>query len=426
MRFLFYSHDGMGLGHVRRHLAIASALVELAPEARILLATSVEEVSHLGLPSNVDTLKLPGLRKVAGNQYSSRRLGLGLSEIRSLRAALLNAAVSSFRPAVVLADKHAFGAAGELEPALKSARASGACAVLGLRDILDEPGAVQKEWARDGIRERLLDYYEQVLVYGHQSIFDPIVQYSFPPALAERTHFTGYVLHESSCNAGCDEPGAKDVHRRQRFQNPGLKRVRKPTVLAAAGGGEDGFALLKTFLETAKDAPWKSLAVTGPMLSKAEASDLKRLAAEAKVPLETFVPKIWELFDTAACLVCMGGYNTLVEAVSKGIPVVCVPRVSPRSEQLLRARLFEQLGLLRVLHPEELSAGNLRNQMTLALATARDEIRQRTGAVLHFDGAARTARFLVALAGKRRPRHERLMAERTAGLDYRLDPVARF
>jgi len=63
MRFFFYSHDGMGLGHVRRHIAIAAALHEAAPEIQILLATSVDEVASLGLPPNVDTLKLPGLRK---------------------------------------------------------------------------------------------------------------------------------------------------------------------------------------------------------------------------------------------------------------------------------------------------------------------------------------------------------------------------
>jgi len=74
MRFFLYSHDGVGLGHVRRHLAIASAMAELAPNAQILLATSIDEVSHLGLPPNVDTLKLPGLRKLANNEYSSRRL----------------------------------------------------------------------------------------------------------------------------------------------------------------------------------------------------------------------------------------------------------------------------------------------------------------------------------------------------------------
>jgi len=73
MRFFFYSHDGMGLGHVRRHIAIAAALHETAPEVQVLLATSVDEVASLGLPPIVDIIKLPGLRRIAITEFSSRR-----------------------------------------------------------------------------------------------------------------------------------------------------------------------------------------------------------------------------------------------------------------------------------------------------------------------------------------------------------------
>jgi predicted glycosyltransferase len=121
MRFLFYSHDGVGLGHVRRHIAIASALVAALPEAKILLATGVDEAPHLGLPPNIDILKLPGLRKVANNQYEARRLGLDMAEIRGLRSGLLKSAVESFRPGVVLVDKHPFGVGGEFRAALEAA-----------------------------------------------------------------------------------------------------------------------------------------------------------------------------------------------------------------------------------------------------------------------------------------------------------------
>src|SRR5215831_6187057 len=116
MRFFFYSHDGMGLGHVRRQIAIAAALRELEPNAQVLLATSVDDVAGLGLPPNVDTLKLPGLRKIANGDYSSRRLGIPKRDMHKLRSALLLEAVKAFGPDIVLVDKHPFGARGELEP----------------------------------------------------------------------------------------------------------------------------------------------------------------------------------------------------------------------------------------------------------------------------------------------------------------------
>ena len=154
-RFLFYSHDGFGLGHMRRHLAVARALTELAPEASVLLVTGSDVVSRLNLTPSIDILKLPGLRKVSNDEYASRHLRILVSEIRALRSELLHAAVKAYRPTVVLVDKHPFGAKGEFRAGLEELRATGGCAVLGLRDILDEPASVLKEWSPHRMRERI-------------------------------------------------------------------------------------------------------------------------------------------------------------------------------------------------------------------------------------------------------------------------------
>src|SRR5260370_5745681 len=132
MRFLFYSHDGLGLGHTRRHLALATALAELAPEASVLLVSGADDVHRLGLPDNVEVIKLPCLRKVANDHYVSRRLRISTSQIRALRSALLLATVKSYRPTVVLVDKHPFGAGGEFHAALEKVRTYGAHSDLGL------------------------------------------------------------------------------------------------------------------------------------------------------------------------------------------------------------------------------------------------------------------------------------------------------
>ena len=60
MRFLFYSHDGYGLGHTCRNLAIARALTELAPRASVLLATGSDDVTRLGVPDRLVERQLPG------------------------------------------------------------------------------------------------------------------------------------------------------------------------------------------------------------------------------------------------------------------------------------------------------------------------------------------------------------------------------
>ncbi len=406
MRFLFYSHDGMGLGHLRRNQAIAAALVELAPTGHVLLATGVDEVSGPGLPPNVDLLKLPGLRKTGNNHYSSRRLGLLPDEMLNLRSRLLQASVVSFRPEVLLVDKHPCGACGELRLAIEMAREAGARVVLGLRDILDETETVVKEWEQAGVHAFMEDFYDHVLVYGEKDIFDVVTEYRFPPRLAERTEFCGYVVNQTDCAwppkycPFCVVP----------------ERDGRPRVLATVGGGEDGFTLLNAFLEAAAAAPWQSLAVAGPLVGRDDLARLSKTAADSGVELRTFVPCMPHLLGQTDCLVCMGGYNTLAEAVSRRLPSVCVPRTLPRQEQLLRARLFERLGLLDMVEPGELSGPTLRHAIERALQRPCQARPPRGKANLRYDGAARAARVLAALAANRREPRRQPLATVQAGV----------
>src|SRR5436190_2725041 len=230
MRFLFYSHDGLGLGHTRRHIAVASALTEIAPSASVLLATGADDMTRIGLPPHIEVLKLPGLRKLSNETYGPRRLQIPADEIRSLRAELLLAAVKTYRPAVTLVDKHPFGAKGEFREALEYIRRSEGRAVLGLRDVLDTPETVAKEWGTHRLLDQIASYYDEVLIYGEQAVFDPVAAYRFPATAAERARFCGYVVN---CEAA-SEP-ADMVLSALRLENR-----KRPVVLATTGGGEDG------------------------------------------------------------------------------------------------------------------------------------------------------------------------------------------
>lgn len=388
LRALFYSHDGLGLGHMRRNLAVAAALTDLAPRASVLMAVGADELSRLGIPSNVEILKLPGLRKLANERYVARYLPIPAADIVALRSALLVAAVQSFRPTVILVDKHPLGASGELRPALEVARANGARLTLGLRDILDDRGTVLSEWASHDIHAYIDAYYELVFVYGHRTVFDPINEYDLPTPVAERTRYCGYVVNPLDTVGQAEDWVLKLA----------VEGRTRPVVMATAGGGEDGFSLLKTFIGAALGAPWDGIVIIGPMAPQEERRTLQRLAAQAGVTIHTFVPGLPRWFGLVDALVCMGGYNTVAEAVFKGTPTVCVPRTRPRSEQLIRARSFARLGLLRVVEPEQLDVHRLRWEVSAALGSSRQELINRARAVLNFDGAWRAAGHLLELA----------------------------
>jgi predicted glycosyltransferase len=306
----------------------------------------------------------------------------------AVRNSLLQATVDSFKPAVILADKHPLGARGELLPALESLHANGGHAVIGFRDILDDPAHVRTEWAQADIPRAIEEHYDRVLVYGHPAVVDPVKEYGMPEAIAARMRYCGYV---------CTPPPVDRITR-DAFPVGASARDPRPAVLATAGGGEDGFAILESFIEAAAEAQWRGIVVAGSQSAPDKRQLLRDAAAEAGVTYFTFVRGLDAWFDVVDGLVCMGGYNTLAEAVSRGTPTVCIPRVVPRTEQLIRAEAFARRGLIRYIHPDRLDPPTLRSEIDEVLKSSREDVAERARTTLGFDGAQQAAGHLLDVA----------------------------
>ncbi|HEV3377106.1 MAG TPA: glycosyltransferase [Thermoleophilaceae bacterium] len=386
-RFILYSHDGCGLGHLRRNLAIAAALTGEAPGASVVLLTGCIELGAQGLARNVEIVSLPSLKKLGNGRYGARRLPISPTMLGAVRAGLITAAVESFRPDVLLIDKHPMGVRGELRPALQSLPEWGGRAVLGLRDILDDPATVREEWSDDGVVEFTEAHCEALLIYGNPHVFDFVGEYGLPASLARRARHCGYVVNPNAA------------------PRPALASAfaRRPRVLATAGGGEDGRRLLETFAQAARVAEWDAVMVAGPQSSPADQGALQRMAADAGVAFHASVSNLPELLPHVDALVSMGGYNTLSEALSLGTPTLCVPRAHPRREQLIRARSFANLNLLRLVEPERLRPELLRAEVTTLLGTDRRELARRAHAALGFGGAQAAGKALLELAADAPP-----------------------
>src|SRR3712207_9511435 len=130
-RICLYSHDAQGLGHVRRNIAVARALVA-HDESSVLLVTGARESGVFPLPAGADSLSLPALAKQPGGGYGSRSLSVDLGALVRLRRAILRTPLTAFRPAPPLVDKPPPGVEGELPPRLAAPRHHGTRVVLGL------------------------------------------------------------------------------------------------------------------------------------------------------------------------------------------------------------------------------------------------------------------------------------------------------
>ena len=383
LRLLFYSHDGQGLGHVRRNLAVARAVTERDVGASVLVVSSADHVDDLVVPPRVDVLKLPGVRKVDNEHYRARRLLLSGPETWAMRSALIASATRSFAPDVLLSDKHPLGAHGELRAALDGLREAGGRAVLGLRDILDTPETVRREWARGGVLPAIARHYSRVLVYGSRTVLDPATAYGMPPEVSRLLRYCGYV-------ASTPEPGERP---------PLVRRVDgRPVVLATAGGGSDGYALLAAFLRASRGAPWHPVVVSGSDASADDQDRLQRATVAVGGTYHRFVRDLAGHLGDVEAVVTMGGYNTLTECLQSSTPAVVVPRVQPRQEQLLRAQAFARLGLVRTVLPSELDGPALGEAVVAQLGRSRADLRVAVTATLELRGAERAAAQLLAEA----------------------------
>ncbi len=321
-RYLFFSHDGYGLGHVRRNSVIARALARGEPNASVTIVTGVPNRLGWLEPWGQDVVRVPPLLKDGQGCY--RPLGMTFEEGVARRAAIFVETVDRVRPHVVVVDRHPFGTAGELREGLEMAARQGSALVLGLRDILDDPSVIAEEmkgpdWAA------VPDLFAKVLVYGARRFCDHQEEYGLPV----RPTYCGWVV---------DAPVA---------------RARDPRLLAAAaGGGGDGEAVFRLATQTLHRRPdWRGEIAAGPFAD----ADAVRCAARSlngRVKVHRGMSECGALFARAGAVVQMAGYNSTFEALRAGQRSVLVPRRHPRREQAIRAERLARLGLVDVVEPD--------------------------------------------------------------------------
>jgi predicted glycosyltransferase len=372
LKYLFFTNECVGLGHLRRALTIADAVTERDERATALIVTGAPiELAH-PLPPRVDTIKLPLLARDSAGEVRAARLGISLPDTRAVRSQLALAAAQSFRPEVAVVDKVPLGLGGELAPALDWLHEAGAKLVLGLRDIADAPARVRREWG-PRVRAQLEHLYDAVLVYGPDgNRHDALTCLGLDTELP--VHHVGYVASRLA-----DRP----------------TDLPDEYVLVTAGGGADGARLMTTFLDALELEPLSvpGLVVTGPLMPQADVRALRARAKPLDVIVETFRPGLDGAMAGARAVVAMAGYNTVSELLRTGRPALLVPRTEPSHEQALRAELLRAEGRAQVLYPHELEPHRLRSELTRLLATPPQQPRAEDG------GAGRAAQVLAELAG---------------------------
>jgi predicted glycosyltransferase len=243
------------------------------------------------------------------------------------------------------------GAQYELDPVLKSMRKTGRTRiVLGLRDVIDDPVATRRQWLRQRNLEALRDFYSDVWIYGDPDLYDTALEYGITSKNAAPITYTGYLNQRDRLGTEAAQQSLAGV----------VGTDPRPHVLCSVGGGRDGTALCEAFASAPLPEGHRGILITGAQMPTASRQRIEESAARREnLTVVTFVRDPIAVAAKAAAIVGMGGYNTATEMLSLGRPALIVPRVRPRAEQMLRASLLAERGLVDMMHPETVTSENL-------------------------------------------------------------------
>lgn len=362
--YLLSSHDGFGLGHVRRNVLIARSLLDRDPSASVTIATGVSADPGWLDDPRIHVVRVPPLLKALDGSY--RNAGMSFESAVARRAAMMSELVERLRPQVIVVDRHPYGTGGELLPALSRARALGSRLVLGLRDILDEPAAVAAELFGAGW-QGVAEMFDDVLVYGGSMLCDHEAEYGLPITPT----YCGWVTETA----------------------PTLP-VEDHLLVVSAGGGGDGervFRLGVGLLKSRRN--WHGIIVSGPCSSRHRSSGSEqRLGGRLTVGVES--DGCAHLYARAGAVVQMAGYNSTYEALAAGVCPILMPRRNPRREQAIRASRLAALGLAHVID-DNADADEAAWLLDRPLRLAPGAL---AAAGVRLDGAERAAAHIEALA----------------------------
>ena len=387
---LFYCQHLLGLGHWRRGALLASALAESGQ--RVLFVTGGLPAPGLDL-GGAEEICLPPLTAAddaAGSFMLPDGRAPDAAYLAARRARLLEM-IAEQDPAVVLLELFPFGRHAfsfELVPLLLALaddrRRRGRAAsrvVVSLRDILvskrNQPWfeltalAVARQWV------------DRVLVHGSRDLLPLSRTFKLAERLGEKLVYTGYLAAPLP---------------------PANGNIPRGEVVVSGGGGRVAGPLFRTALAArqlcpaARALPWRL--ITGPYLPpelraelQAGVAALGPEAVAAGTVLETYRDDFPGLLQRAALSISQAGYNTMLDVVSSGVRAVLVPYAGSGDEQPLRAQVFAERKLAKVVPEAELSPARLAAAMQDALTTPNFP----AAACLDVHGASRSIAILQRL-----------------------------
>lgn len=313
---LLYAHDGRGLGHASRSVAVGMAIRRLYPHLNVCLVTGCRQTGELIGNAELDWIKLPAYDTEVIDGRSTGvdgPAGFEDKELGRLRGEQIRQIVALYRPRLILADHSPQGKHRELVPALQDDGINRPRWILGMRGVVGSVAQTRSNTAVDLFRT----YYERLFWYGDSSILGVEHVEALRGRFDSEVNECGYVSRMAE---------------QEYIVQPAGYRQYACTVSIPWFSG-DTITFFKNLVE--------AVSMIGPRFGRfrffvgedAFQSMNQQLQGLDFCSAEPFGNRYIHALCASRSALIFGGYNSLVDILSTGIPALVVKRDMADKEQ---------------------------------------------------------------------------------------------
>ncbi|WP_035273950.1 glycosyltransferase [Desulfogranum japonicum] len=319
---LLYCHDGRGIGHAGRSVAIGMAVRRLFPACKVLLVTGSPYIESLRAGSELDWLKLPGYETTVQNGISKGVDGKSNfpdKELGTIRAQQLQDIINLYRPKLVLADHSPTGKHKELLPALQASQQYSTSWFLGVRGIVGKVRQVHSTLSR----KTFAQYYRGLLWYGDSTILGSSHIHEVAHTFNTKVETAGYVSRMREIMA---LEGGED-HRKKIYAG----------TIALPWFDEHGFTLIRSLYQALSQlgSQYGKWVVFHPPVHSHHPfkRNLQQLAELNNTTTRHFGAEYLPTLAQSRMAIIHGGYNSLTDVLYCQVPALVLLREMQDNEQ---------------------------------------------------------------------------------------------
>lgn len=383
-RLMFYCQHILGIGHLIRSMEIVRGLTA---DFQVTFINGGEVVDGFQIPLGVEVVNLPAIK----TDEDFRELQIPpefatVEDVFDVRKTQMLQLFQRIQPDALMVELFPFGRrrfSAELVPLLEAAKLAGTQVICSLRDIV-----VTKQ-DRDRHEEKICTlmnrYFDLLLIHGDAKFMPLETSFSRVADLNCDVHYTGYVVQQ--------EPPPSP-------SQPNLP-IPTPFILTSVGGGRFGHELLEAVAQASaileRTIPHHIQMFTGPFAPDAVLERMQAIARErTNLTVERYTPNLLQYMRRADLSISMAGYNTTMNVLTTGVRSMLLPFTgNDDQEQRLRSQRLEDLGIVNVIHRDELEPNRLAQKIFACLSQVPNPV------AFDVQGVEKTAQFVREQVNRR-------------------------